>query len=394
MTHAVGNAPAPATRAPASGHDAGTTISIVVPVYNEVENLPRLVDAIGSVMVGHGLPFELLVIDDGSRDRSRELLAELAVDRPWLKPHFLVRNYGQSTALQAGFDKADGNIVVTLDGDLQNDPADIPKLLAILEHDPDVDCVSGWRTRRQDAVLSRKLPSRLANRLISRVTRVKLHDYGCALKAYRAHVIHELHLYGEQHRFIPALAAEVGARIVEVPVNHQPRRAGKSKYGVDRTVRVLLDLLWIRFTMHFLHRPMHAFGGIAFVMVASGLAIMAWLAGLKLVTGETIGNRPLLLLGGFLTLIGVQFLATGLLGELLTRIYHEPLGRKQYLLDERYGARADSSAASRAALRAASRSVTRIRTIPIPPARPAASPPAAPPSAPDAPAASRPAADE
>ncbi|MGE0314678.1 MAG: glycosyltransferase family 2 protein [Lautropia sp.] len=370
-------------------------ISIVVPVYNEVENLSRLVDAIGTVMLAYGRPFELLVVDDGSRDRSRELLAELAGERAWLKPHFLVRNYGQSTALQAGFDNASGGIVVTLDGDLQNDPADIPMLLGILEDNPDVDCVSGWRQRRQDATLSRKLPSRLANLLISRVTRVQLHDYGCALKAYRAHVIHELHLYGEQHRFIPALAAEVGAKIVEVPVNHEPRRAGKSKYGVDRTVRVLLDLLWIRFTMHFLHRPMHAFGGIAFVMVASGLTIMAWLAGLKLVTGESIGNRPLLLLGGFLTLIGVQFLATGLLGELLTRIYHEPLGRKQYLLDERFGAQADSTTASRAAVRAASRSVARFRAFPIASGRPAAaSPGAADQPSSDPPASSRPAAGE
>lgn len=371
MTNAVDSANATPNASPARQQGGARqrsriTVSIVIPVYNEVENLPRLVETIGKVMCDYGRPFELILIDDGSRDSSRELLVDLAGDRPWLKPHFLVRNYGQSTALQAGFDQAEGEIIVTLDGDLQNDPADIPMLLGILEDNPDVDCVSGWRKRRQDAALSRKLPSRIANVLISKVTRVQLHDYGCALKAYRAHVIHELHLYGEQHRFIPALAAEVGAKIVEVPVNHEPRRAGKSKYGVDRTVRVLLDLLWIRFTMHFLHRPMHAFGGIAFVMITSGLAIMTWLAGLKLLYGESIGNRPLLLLGGFLTLIGVQFLATGLLGELLTRIYHEPLGRKQYLLDERLGARSGSRAASRAALRAVSRSVARFRTFPKP----------------------------
>jgi hypothetical protein len=190
--------------------------------------------------------------------------------------------------------------------------------------------ISGWRKARQDAALSRKLPSMLANGLISKVTGVKLHDYGCALKLYRAQVIHDLRLYGELHRFIPALAAEVGAKIIEVPVLHHARTRGTSKYGIDRTFRVMLDLLWIKFLLRFLHRPIHAFGGAGMSLGSIGFAILAWLAFDKLVLGHAIGGRPLLLLGALLLLIGVQLVATGVLGELLTRIYHEPEGRRQY----------------------------------------------------------------
>jgi hypothetical protein len=205
-------------------------------------------------------------------------------------------------------------------------------MLRILDDDSSVDCVSGWRKDRQDATLSRKIPSYLANALISKVTKVTLHDYGCALKAYRAHVIANLRLYGELHRFIPALAVEVGARIVEISVNHRARISGVSKYGIDRTVRVLLDLLWIRFTMRFLHRPIHAFGGVAVLLLTIGLGTLSWLAFEKFGLGREIGGRPLLMFGVLLTLVGVQFLATGLVGELLIRIYHEPQGRRQYLL--------------------------------------------------------------
>ena len=307
-------------------------VSIVIPVYNEEANIAGLVDQVSVALLPTGWDFELLLIDDGSRDGTAEVMQRLSENFPWLHCIFLIRNYGQSTALQAGFDHAEGDYIVTLDGDLQNDPADIPALIEILETDPEVDCVSGWRKSRQDAALSRKLPSQIANALISKVTRVALHDYGCALKAYRSSIIKSLRLYGELHRFIPALAVEVGAKIVEVPVNHRPRMAGVSKYGIDRTVRVLLDLLWIRFTMRFLHRPIHAFGGIAFVMLAFGLGILAWLAAEKLVLDADIGGRPLLMLGVLLTLVGVQLLATGLIGELLVRIYHEPQGRRQYLI--------------------------------------------------------------
>ena len=314
-----------------SGHPL-PELSVVIPVYNEVDSLPRLIQAVGEALGPSGLSFELILVDDGSRDGSHRVLRDWAARTPWLRCLALIRNYGQSTALQAGFDAAQGQFIVTLDGDLQNDPLDIPNLIQILKDQPEVDMVSGWRKDRQDATLSRKIPSQIANALISKVTKVRLHDYGCALKAYRARVIHDLRLYGELHRFIPALAAEVGAKIVEVPVRHHARSAGVSKYGIDRTIRVMLDLLWIRFTMRFLHRPIHAFGGIALVMLTLGLGVLAWLGFDKLVMGQAIGGRPLLLLGVLLTLVGTQLLAVGLIGELLIRIYHEPAGRRQYIL--------------------------------------------------------------
>lgn len=313
-------------------HASNPEISVVIPVYNEAPNLEDLVTQVTQALDPLGRSYELILVDDGSRDGSRKMLAELAMRHPCLKPLALSRNYGQSTAMQAGFDHATGHYIVTLDGDLQNDPADIPMLLDILDNDPEIDCVSGWRKERQDRTLSRKIPSKIANGLISKVTRVQLHDYGCALKAYRAHIIHDLRLYGEQHRFIPALAAEVGARIVEVPVRHHARTRGQSKYGIDRTIRVLLDLLWVRFMMRFMTRPIHAFGGLGVTFAGLGSLILVELAFEKLVLGFSIGGRPLLLLGALLMLLGVQLLATGLLGELLIRVYHEPQGRRQYIL--------------------------------------------------------------
>ena len=307
-------------------------VSVVIPIYNEEDNLPDLVERVGAALSRTGRAFELICVDDGSKDGSAALLAELAATRAWLKPLFLIRNYGQSAALQAGFDGARGEIIVTLDGDLQNDPDDIPRLLDLMDERQDVDVISGWRQNRQDKTVSRKLPSMIANGVISRVTGVRLHDYGCALKLYRAQVIDDIKLYGELHRFIPALAAEVGANIIEVPVNHHARTRGSSKYGIDRTFRVILDLLWIKFFMRFLHRPMQAFGGVALGMLSVGFLILAYLTFDKLVLGHEIGGRPLLLLGVLLALIGVQLLATGLLGELLIRIYHEPEGRSQYVL--------------------------------------------------------------
>jgi glycosyltransferase involved in cell wall biosynthesis len=305
-------------------------ISVVVPVYNEEENVAELVDKVAASLAPR--EFELIVIDDGSRDGTAATLERLAGSRQWLRPLYLIRNYGQSAALQAGFDAARGDVVVTLDGDLQNDPADIPGLLQMLETQPDIDVISGWRKDRQDRTVSRKIPSKIANFIISRVTGVKLHDYGCALKLYRAQVIRDLKVYGELHRFIPALAADVGAKIVEVPVRHHARARGKSKYGIDRTFRVILDLMWVKFLMRFLHRPLQAFGGLGLGMLTIGFLVLAYLTIEKLAYGHDIGGRPLLLLGVLLALIGVQLLATGLLGELLTRIYHEPQGRPQYLL--------------------------------------------------------------
>jgi glycosyltransferase involved in cell wall biosynthesis len=307
-------------------------VSVVIPIYNEEANVAELVARVGAALQRTGRSYELICVDDGSRDGSAALLEALAAERPWLKPLYLIRNYGQSAALQAGFDAAQGEIIVTLDGDLQNEPDDIPELLKILDQRPEVDVISGWRRERQDRTVSRKLPSAAANAVISSVTGVKLHDYGCALKLYRADVIRGLRLYGELHRFIPALAAEVGANIIEVPVRHHARARGESKYGIDRTFRVLLDLLWIKFVMRFLHRPLQAFGGVGLALGAVGFLILAWLTYEKLALGAEIGGRPLLLLGVLLMLIGVQLVATGLIGELLTRIYHEPQGRPQYLL--------------------------------------------------------------
>ena len=304
-------------------------VSIVVPIYNEVDNLPDLVERIAAAMAGQALSFELLAVDDGSTDGSRERLRELAASTPWLRPVLLARNYGQSSALQAGFDRVRGRYVVTLDADLQNEPGDIPLLLARLEADPDVDMVSGWRKDRQDAELSRKLPSRIANKLISSATGVHLHDYGCALKAYRRPIIDRIRLYGELHRFIPSLAKEAGARIAEVPVRHHARTRGVSKYGIDRTFRVILDLILIVFFMRYRQRPLHAFGGLGLWLTAPGVLILLWLLLQKLL-GEDIGGRPLLLVGVMLLLMGAQLIAAGLIGELLIRVYHEAGGAPQF----------------------------------------------------------------
>lgn len=317
--------PSPRTPAP--------DVSIVVPIYNEVENLHDLVERIARAMAAQPLSFELLAVDDGSRDGSADRLRELAATRAWLRPVFLARNYGQSSALQAGFDRVCGRYVVTLDADLQNEPGDIPLLLQRLETDTGVDMVSGWRKDRQDAELSRKLPSRIANRLISRATGVHLHDYGCALKAYRRPIIDRIRLYGELHRFIPSLAKEAGARIAEVPVRHHARTRGVSKYGIDRTFRVVLDLILIVFFMRYRQRPLHAFGGLGLWLATPGALILLWLL-LQKMMGHDIGNRPLLLAGVMLLLMGVQFVAAGLIGELLMRIYHEAGGAPQFHAQE------------------------------------------------------------
>ena len=321
-----------AEEAAADAPAARPSVSIVIPVFNEHENLQELVARIEAAMTPTGRAFELILIDDGSSDGSQSVLSELARERAWLRPLALIRNYGQSTALQAGFDHALGDLVVTLDGDLQNEPAEIPRLLDLLDADRSIDVVSGWRKDRQDRVWSRKLPSWIANRLISSVTGVRLRDYGCALKVYRHPILANVKLYGELHRFIPALAVEAGARLIEVPVRHHPRTRGSSKYGIDRVFRVLLDLLWVKFMMRFLQRPLHAFGGVGSVLIAVGMAVLVYLAVDKLALGHPIGGRPLLILGALLTLIGVQLLAIGVLGELLTRVYHEPQGRRQYVL--------------------------------------------------------------
>lgn len=308
-------------------------VSIVIPIYNEEDNLPDLVARVGEAMQPSGFSFELICVDDGSRDNSAVVLRDLAARTPWLKPRYLMRNYGQTAALQAGFDAVGGRYTVTLDGDLQNDPLDIPELIRTLEARPEINMISGWRKDRQDAAVNRKIPSMIANRIIAKVTGVRLHDYGCALKAYRSDLIGRIRLYGELHRFIPVLAFEAGAKIMEVPVRHHARTKGVSKYGIDRTFRVILDLLLMKFMLRYLHRPLHFFGGAGLWMLLPGLGICGYLSLLKLF-GESIGGRPLLLLGIMLVLMGAQLIAIGLLGEILIRIYHEPEGRAQYRLRE------------------------------------------------------------
>lgn len=325
MTPATTSATATAAPHP----EAAPDISVVIPVYHEEDNLRELVARVGEALGPTRWAFELICVDDGSRDASPAILAELAATTPWLRPVILARNYGQSTALQAGFERARGRYIVTLDGDLQNDPLDIPALIERLESDPSVDMISGWRQQRQDKALSRRLPSVLANRLISWATGVRLHDYGCALKAYRREIIERIRLYGELHRFIPSLAREAGARIVEVPVRHHARTRGQSKYGIDRTFRVILDLVLIVFFLRYRQRPLHAFGGLGLWLMTPGVVILGYLLAVKL-AGEDIGGRPLLIAGVMLVLMGAQLIVAGLTGELLIRIYHEGSGRPQY----------------------------------------------------------------
>ncbi|MCT7951784.1 glycosyltransferase family 2 protein [Ancylothrix sp. C2] len=308
-------------------------VSVVVPIYNEVESLPHLISAISQSLTESGLSYEIICVDDGSKDGSQELLRELTkTKQPYLRAILLRRNYGQTPAMAAGFNYALGKVVITMDGDLQNDPADIPLLVEKLNEG--YDLVSGWRKNRQDAALKRLLPSKIANWLIARVTGVKLHDYGCSLKAYRAELVADLNLYGELHRFLPALAFIEGARITEMPVRHHKRQYGKSKYGLDRTFRVLMDLLTIFFLKKFLTRPMHVFGLFGLGCMGLGTIIGMYLTFVKFGLGQSIGNRPLLILAVLLLLAGVQLFSFGLLAELLMRTYHESQGRPIYRVRE------------------------------------------------------------
>jgi glycosyltransferase involved in cell wall biosynthesis len=307
-------------------------VSVVAPVYNEVESIPHLLEAIELVFTNSDLSYEIILIDDGSTDGSGQLLKEQAKIRNDLKTIILRRNYGQTAAMSAGFNHALGKNIVTLDADLQNDPADILMLLAKL--DEGYDMVSGWRQKRQDKALTRLLPSKIANWIIRSITGVRIHDYGCSLKVYRAELVADMNLYGELHRFLPALAYIEGARIAEMPVRHHARRFGSSKYGLSRTFRVMMDLLTIAFMKKFLTRPMHVFGLLGLGSMASGGAIGIYLTFVKLAFNEDIGNRPLLILAVLLLVTGVQLFCFGLLAELLMRTYHESQGRPIYRVRE------------------------------------------------------------
>ncbi|NJO84510.1 MAG: glycosyltransferase family 2 protein [Blastochloris sp.] len=308
-------------------------LSVVIPVMNEEESLPRLYERLTDALEVIGCSYELIMIDDGSRDRSFAIMRELAQQDARLRVVRFRRNFGQTAAFSAGFDRARGEVVVTIDADLQNDPADIGKLLAKMEEGYDV--VSGWRERRQDPFLNRRLPSMLANGLISRVTGVQLHDYGCSLKAYRTEVLRGIRLYGELHRFIPAIASWQGVAVAEMPVNHAARQFGKSKYGIGRTTRVLLDLLTVRFLLSYSTRPMQIFGLLGLISILGGIIPALYLTILKLINWQTaIGDRPLLLLSVLMIVLGVQFLTLGLIGELIVRVYYESQSRPIYAVRE------------------------------------------------------------
>jgi glycosyltransferase involved in cell wall biosynthesis len=310
-------------------------ISLVAPVYNEAGNLLPLVEEVRGALSSLDLAWELVLVDDGSSDGSAQELKEVAAKESRVRPVFLRRNFGQTAAMSAGIDAARGDVIITLDADRQNDPADIPKLLAKMQEGFDV--VSGWRKDRQDAFVSRTLPSRIANGLISWLTGVSLHDYGCTLKAYDAVTLKSFRLYGEMHRFLPALCTWRGARVTEVPVNHRARSVGSSKYGIDRTLRVMLDLITVKFLLSFSTKPMHVFGPWGLSSLVAGLGINGYLTFVKLVQGQSIGSRPLLILGVLLMVIGVQLLVLGLISELIVRIYYESQGKTVYELDRVHG---------------------------------------------------------
>lgn len=309
------------------------TLSVVVPMYNEAENVEPLLDRIHLALGPYPWPWEVVLVDDGSSDATPAELARCATQfGPHVRVVELMRNFKQTAAMQAGLDAARGSVIVTMDGDLQNDPIDIPRMVKRLLTE-DLDLVAGWRKDRQDGLLLRKIPSRIANRLIARLTGVHLRDYGCSLKVFRGSAIKNVRLYGEMHRFIPAWLATVTTprRIAQEVVTHHARVFGQSKYGISRTFRVVLDLIFVYFFMRFRTRPGHFFGGIGIGLGAMGGLILAYLAAIKLFLGEPIGTRPLLFGGFFLVIAGVQMVTSGVLAELLARVYYESGNSRPYL---------------------------------------------------------------
>jgi glycosyltransferase involved in cell wall biosynthesis len=308
-------------------------LSVVIPLYNEEENIPLLYNELSAALNEIGLSYEVIVIDDGSKDSSFATLKAIHEnDSRWKIIRFR-RNFGQTAGMAAGFEASCGKVIVTIDADLQNDPRDIRKLLDKMSEGFDI--VSGWRVDRKEEFFTRRLPSMTANKLISRITGVHLHDYGCTLKAYDREVAKNVSLYGELHRFIPALASQMGVNVAEVPVNDRPRRFGKSKYGLNRTFKVFLDLIAVGFYLSYFNRPLYAFGGLGLGVGSIGGLILAFLAGIKLFLGEDIGDRPLLMLGILLVVLGVQMVTTGLIADMVMRTYHESQGKPIYHVRER-----------------------------------------------------------
>jgi glycosyltransferase involved in cell wall biosynthesis len=307
-------------------------ISIVIPVMNEEESIVPLYEAIVKEMEEIGISFEIIFVNDGSTDRSLDMIRDLNRRDSRVKAIDFRRNYGQTAALSAGFHYAKGEIIVSMDGDLQNDPSDIPKLLSKLNEG--YDMVSGWRRKRKEPFLSRRIPSIVANWLIRKITGINIHDYGCTLKAYRSEIVKDIELYGEMHRFIPALASWMGAKIGEIPVIHHSRRFGKTKYGFSRVIRVIMDLITVKFLMSYSTRPLHIFGIPGIVSFLLGLAISGYLTFLKIFYNERLSQRPLVLLGILLIFMGVQFISMGLLAEIQIRTYHESQRKPIYTIRE------------------------------------------------------------
>ncbi len=308
-------------------------LSIVIPIRNESPNIRPMYDEVMGTLGTTGRTFEVLVIDDGSTDDSFAQLAALQATDPRLRVIRFRRNFGQTAAFAAGFAHARGRLVVTSDGDLQNDPRDIERMVQLSDRD-DYDIVCGWRKDRKDTFVTRRIPSMAANWIISKATGVPLHDYGCSLKVFRAEVVKSLRLYGEMHRFLPAIASEQGVRIAEVVVNHRARMAGTTKYGLSRTIRVILDLVTVKFLLSYSTRPLQIFGLLGMVSGGLGALITAYLGWVRLVEHQSIADRPLLILGMLLAFVGVQFLTFGLLAELMARTYYESQGKPTYVIRE------------------------------------------------------------
>jgi len=312
-------------------------LSVVIPLFNEIENLSQLHSQLTSALNTLDRRSEIILIDDGSTDGTFTVLKEIQEEDERLWVIRLRRNFGQAAAFSAGFDFARGEVIVTMDGDLQNDPADIPKLLEKI--DEGYDIVSGWRINRKDGFITRRLPSMMANALISNVTGVKLHDYGCSLKAYRNEVVKNIRLYGELHRFIPALASWMGIRMAEIPVNHYPRKHGRSKYGLGRTIKVILDLITVKFLLDYATRPLQIFGLAGMISFVIGTGISLYLTIQRLFFSVGLSDRPILLLAILLIMLGVQLILMGLLGELIVRTYHESQEKPIYAVREILGER-------------------------------------------------------
>ncbi|MGD9972835.1 MAG: glycosyltransferase family 2 protein [Desulfatirhabdiaceae bacterium] len=305
-------------------------ISVIIPLLNEEENIPILYRELTDVLSGTGLEYELIFVDDGSTDKSYSILLDIQKCDEHLIIISFRRNFGQTAALSAGFDHARGDMIITMDADLQNDPKDIPKLIEKLGEG--YDLINGWRFDRKDPFINRRLPSIIANWVISTTTHVKLHDYGCTLKAFRKEITQNIRLYGEMHRFIPAIASGLGAAIAEVKVNHRERRFGKSKYGISRTIRVILDLITVKFLLSYSTRPIQVFGLLGFTSGMAGFLIAAVMTVQRQFYGISIGNRPMLLLAILLMFIGLQFVSLGLIAELQSRTYHESQNKPIYVI--------------------------------------------------------------